>query len=353
MAWVEQCGDNTWRVRYRRDDGTIGSIPGFTGKRVAENHAADLESDQRKGTWIDPASGQVALVEWTTDWIDALDVDRRTEDNYRSRLRHHILPRWGTTALADITNLKTQAWAKNLRASGLAPVTVTDIMKLLSMILADAADEKLITTNPIRPRRRGRRRHTTRTPAKVWAEPNEVLHVADQVATHYGSGGAILIITAAWTGARWGELTGLQLPNLRLFDNDTGHFTIDPEVGALHEDNSGRLWLGPPKTAESARTVTLPPFLVRLLRNHLITHRHPHVFTTPETQLHRRSNFARRAVRPAADGNLDVHNPRVRFQPAKPGLTFHGLRHSHKTWMIADGIPEIAQALRLGHILKD
>jgi integrase len=37
----------------------------------------------------------------------------------------------------------------------------------------------------------------------------------------------------------------------------------------------------------------------------------------------------------------------------KPGLTFHGLRHSHKTWMIADGIPEIAQSRRLGHILHD
>ena len=36
-----------------------------------------------------------------------------------------------------------------------------------------------------------------------------------------------------------------------------------------------------------------------------------------------------------------------------PGLTFHGLRHSHKTWMIADGLPEIAQSRRLGHILPD
>jgi hypothetical protein len=34
-------------------------------------------------------------------------------------------------------------------------------------------------------------------------------------------------------------------------------------------------------------------------------------------------------------------------------LPHHGLRCSHKTWMIADGIPEIAQALRLGHVLKD
>jgi hypothetical protein len=34
-------------------------------------------------------------------------------------------------------------------------------------------------------------------------------------------------------------------------------------------------------------------------------------------------------------------------------LTFHGLRHSHKTWLIADGIPDVAQARRLGHRIPD
>jgi integrase len=37
----------------------------------------------------------------------------------------------------------------------------------------------------------------------------------------------------------------------------------------------------------------------------------------------------------------------------QPGLTFHGFRHSHKTWLIADGMPEIAQARRLGHHLDN
>ena len=35
--------------------------------------------------------------------------------------------------------------------------------------------------------------------------------------------------------------------------------------------------------------------------------------------------------------------------PVKAGLTPHGLRHSHKTWMVEDGIPEILSELRLGH----
>jgi hypothetical protein len=34
----------------------------------------------------------------------------------------------------------------------------------------------------------------------VWAEPTEVLHIADQVAQKYGPSGAVLVVTAAWTG---------------------------------------------------------------------------------------------------------------------------------------------------------
>lgn len=35
--------------------------------------------------------------------------------------------------------------------------------------------------------------------------------------------------------------------------------------------------------------------------------------------------------------------------PILHGLTPHGLRHGHKTWMAEDGIPEILQAERMGH----
>ena len=32
-----------------------------------------------------------------------------------------------------------------------------------------------------------------------------------------------------------------------------------------------------------------------------------------------------------------------------PGLTFHEGRHTHRTWLAEDGIPEVARAARLGH----
>src|SRR5687768_10364349 len=82
MAWVERVNENSWRVRFRRDDDTIGNITGFTSEDVADNYALDMESDKRKGSWIDPTAGQTTIDEFVPDWLDALDVDKRTEDNY-------------------------------------------------------------------------------------------------------------------------------------------------------------------------------------------------------------------------------------------------------------------------------
>jgi hypothetical protein len=41
--------------------------------------------------------------------------------------------------------------------------------------------------------------------------------------------------------------------------------------------------------------------------------------------------------------------PLACWLPVKDDLTPHGLRHSHKTWMTEDGIPEILAEQRLGH----
>ncbi|MGW4115237.1 tyrosine-type recombinase/integrase [Actinosynnema sp. NPDC004786] len=348
MAYAEKSGNNTWRVRYLRDDGTLGSLSGFASKNDAEDEARRINRENNGGHTVDPAAGRMPFGDWVEPWFGSIDVAPTTLAQYRSLARNHIVPRWGTVPFDKLGNLAAHTWAAQLRSAGLAHSTVKTIMKLLNMMLADAADEGIIPANPIRPRRRGRRRHH-RAREILWATPEQVLRIALQAATLVGDWAGVLLISAAYTGARWGELAGLRRFNTHL---DDGCFVIDPDIGALHEVDR-TLELGPPKTAESARTITLPPFLIDLWRTHLDTHDHPHVFVTAERQLLRRSNFSRRAMRPAADGNHHRTDPPIRVHPVKRGLTFHGLRHSHNTWMIADGIPDVARARRLGHKLPD
>ena len=96
-----------------------------------------------------------------------------------------------------------------------------------------------------------------------------------------------------------------------------------------------------PETADSARDIHLPPLLIELLRQVLDSHDHDPVFTGARGCHHRRSSFTRRVFRPALDGN-----PTRGVPPIITGMHFHDLRHTHKTWLIEDDIPEIARSPR-------
>ena len=142
-------------------------LAGFPTRKAAECKARELDLDRRRGEFLDPDAGNLTLDAWADTWFDALDVGPATLAQYRSLVRCHIQPRWGTTALNDISGLEVRVWAKKLRATGYATATITTIVKVLTMMLADAADERLIAANPIRPQRRGRRHHEPAAEAVV------------------------------------------------------------------------------------------------------------------------------------------------------------------------------------------
>jgi integrase len=336
-------------VRYGRTDGSTGSVGGFPDAKTAEAYRQDLESDRRRGTWIDPSGFQTKLADWVHRWWVTLDLDIRTLENYESYLRNHILPRFGASAMGDIAASDIRVWKMEAADAGYAQTTISSWVNLLSMIFTDAVDERLIPSNPVKQmRRRGRRSRSVR-PERIWATPWQVRRLADQAGELGGPTARLMIITAAWTGCRWGELAGLHRRNV---DLELGTIRIDKEEGALHE-SGGTRWIGPPKTPWSARTIHLPPFLIALLREHLARHRYDYVFTTPSGKWLWRSTFTSRIFRPAADGNQNRPRALVHTVPVAPGLTFHGLRHSHKTWLIGNGDPETAQSRRLGHHLDD
>jgi hypothetical protein len=77
---------------------------------------------------------------------------------------------------------------------------------------------------------------------------------------------------------------------------------VHPEVGALHEVQ-GRLYRGPPKTANSVRDIHLPPFLIGLLQEVLDSHDHDIVFCGARGAFLRRSSMSRRVWGPAVNGS--------------------------------------------------
>jgi hypothetical protein len=110
MAWVEQTGQASWRVRFRRVGGTVGSVPGFASRRSAEAHAADVESDQRRRVWIDPAGGRLELRSWVQRWLPVQDLDPRTVDNYEKGGLPQLCP----------SGISGEEWPRSYRTSDAA-----------------------------------------------------------------------------------------------------------------------------------------------------------------------------------------------------------------------------------------
>lgn len=95
--------------------GWDGSVSGFTSRKAAQDYAEDLESDRRRGRWLDPDGAKTTVGSWAVRWVPTLDVETRTEENYLAYLRNHILPRWQTTPLGEISALAVTSWRKDLR----------------------------------------------------------------------------------------------------------------------------------------------------------------------------------------------------------------------------------------------
>ncbi len=356
-------------VRYRRPDGTIGTENGFDTRPAARKRAAQIdagltdpttpaahrtsEPDEQPDTRPAPAHTEpphlarptarpttgdtMTLGEWVTLWAASQRLSPNTAAKYASHLRQHILPAFAQSPLDQITRIAVKTWAVTL-ANTLSSASVSSIVTLLSTILNEAAANGLIAANPCQRLRLPKQNRQE----KVHATALQIL----QIAARLDPGPALLVITAAYTGMRWGELTGLAWDNV-LLDEQIPALRIDPQHGALHEIG-GRLWLDGPKTIASVRTVAIPAFLAAMLTAARRTARADYVFTSEHGGWLRRSNFRQRTWDPAVNGDPADRDP-ARRTPIAPAMTFHGLRHTHKTWIIEDGIREFVQDQRLGH----
>ncbi|GIF15965.1 tyrosine-type recombinase/integrase [Actinoplanes teichomyceticus] len=196
-------------------------------------------------------------------------------------------------------------------------------MSLLGLLLREAVADERLGFSPCQ----GVRILTRHPAERPTATAGQVNRIAERISRHSDQ---VLVITAAYTGMRWGELAGLAKKNTHLGDC---LIRIHPEHGALHEVR-GTLYLGPPKTTAAVRDIHLPPFLTELLQTVIDSHDHPLVFCGARGAFLRRSSMSRRAWRPAVNGD-----PATRTPPIIENLHLHDLRHTHKTWLIENDIP--------------
>ena len=347
-----------WRARLpnpNRNGGASAKVERtFATKREAERWLTAQQSRVNRGEWIDPALGNLSLgavaAEWEATWrLDGLAP--KTRAGYRSILRKHVLPAFGGARITNVTTDAIQAWLGELSAER-EPNTVRRVYTVLRNVFKVAVERRYIGANPCD----GVRFRSLRGPqngaspdqgdVRVIVTEAEARALADAIEPLYRP----LVLVAAYSGARAGELRALRRRD------------VDPLRGQLHVRRAvkevtykeaaeereggaevyGNLVFGPTKTYERRR-ITLPPWLMAVLDEHLATRpASPNalVFATATGEPIRQSNFYRRHFKPAVRAVLPEEDH---------GLRFHDLRHSHASWLIAGGANVLQVMKRLGH----
>src|SRR4051812_11162892 len=199
-----------WQVRYR-DPGTneLRSAPHtFATKTEAGRWLSVLEADSLRGTWIDPRQGDMRFTELADRWFATkIHLRENTKNHYQHLLKKHIRPFFGERPIGSITVLDVQTWLADRHAhGGICANTVAMAYKVLRMIMEVAVEAGLILRTPCRVKGAA----TQRLPAMQAATPEQVAAIASVVDPRWQA----LVLMAAYSGLRWGELSGLRQKHL-------------------------------------------------------------------------------------------------------------------------------------------
>lgn len=335
-------------VRYRLE-GRSKTVS-FENARAAERWAAIVRRigpEEAIGLLRErDSAGGPTLDTWAEKYIRGLSgVEGKTLDHYRLYMRVSISPTLGALPVDSISPQRIAEWI-NEQATRYAAKTIKNRHGFLSAMLQSAVEEGLIDRNPC---------SRSRLPESeqremVFLSPDEYGALLDFIPARYRT----LVQLLAATGMRFGEVTALRPSD---FDWHSG--TV--RVSRAWKSSTDRGWyIGAPKTRRSRRTISLPTTLLPELRA-VAAAGSEWMFTNRSGDPIRQGRFwddvwapARRLVNgqpayestPRSGGIWDVTPSST---PIGKWPRVHDLRHTHASWLIADGIPLPTIQRRLGH----
>jgi integrase len=330
------------------------------GKRYYATHTYDNRTDaegwlanERKlielGEWLPPESRAalkelkgVTVREYAEKWIDPAYRLQRMPDRplrpktyalYTRLLNSRVLPGLGDEILRAVTPAKVRAWWVGL--GNKTPTSNTQAYQLLKAIYATAVEDKAATENPCQIKSAGK----PPKPRDVKPlTPAELVKVAESVPETYRAAVAV----AAWCGLRFGELIELRRKDIH---NDGERITLKIRRAAtvVYDKQAvvhNTLVVGAPKTDAGMRSVTVPPHVAEMLREHMRTYtgNGPEAFVFTTTRGKRLSQTA--FTKSLKNGFASV---------GKPDMRVHDLRHVGATLAAQAGATTKELMARLGH----
>lgn len=331
---VELTKDAKGKRRQRRE-----TVRGTKGE--AEKRLRDLIREVETGGHVD--GSRITFATLAENWLASTEhrVTYRTHTFYAAHVRLYIIPAFGSLRAEALRPSHVEAalakWRRSKRHDGEkgAPSsrTVAHVFNTLRTLLRWAVKMGSLIRNvadAVEPPRYERKEMRALDTAGVVA----LLEAAE------GSDLQAAIVVATGTGLRRGELLGLRWSDIDLVRR---RLTVRRSV----ETVKGVTRTKPPKTARSARTIALPPFVVEVLRN----------------ERERQNGLPLLQGRDLTDGWAFVRADGSAWEPgvfslafarfvkgAKvPPVRFHDLRHSFGTLALASGVDLQTVSRALGH----
>ncbi|MFF2305723.1 tyrosine-type recombinase/integrase [Streptomyces sp. NPDC058128] len=323
---VRKLPSGRFQARYQGPDGITRSAPEtFASQTDADRWLVRKEAEIIDGKWKNP-DDKVLFGVYADAWFKERDYAATTRERNGSALRLHILPTFANVVLSEITTPQIRRWRAGLLESGVGEPTVAKAYQILRAIMNTAVDDELIQRNPCRIKGAG----AAKTAERPFLDVAEVFQLADAVPARF----RVLILLAAFTGLRFGELAALQR-----HDVDLDRQTVAVRR-SLAETRTDGILVKTPKSAAGVRTVAFPASLEESLATHLAVYTKPGrtglVFTGARGGQLRRNNFRRLWLRALKDTGLrDVH--------------FHDLRHTGNTLAATGGATTRELMQRMGH----
>ena len=288
----------------------------------------------------------MTVAEYLEHWL-AVDIDRRvaakTAARHRGIIRHNIIPRIGTLPLRKLTAVHIEAFEADLqregrqrhrdrRGSALTAQTVLHVHRTLSQALEHAVKTEVLFRNPalqVRPPRPPGREIAILTKPGI----AQVLRACE------GRGLYLPVLIAVTTGIRRGELFGLRWSDL---DLARGKLTVNQSL----EWVNGKPAFKAPKTKSSRRTITLPALTVEALAAHRIEQGRERLrlgLGKPDLV------FTRADGEPVSVDYVTRTFGELIATLGVRRITFHGLRHTHISHQLMDGVHVKIVSERAGH----
>ncbi|MDM4720340.1 tyrosine-type recombinase/integrase [Micromonospora sp. WMMA1363] len=287
-----------------------------------------VKPGQAQGEWVAPEAGEIELLEYGQRWIAERKLAPRTRQGYEFLFARQVAPYLGHLMLGGIRPATVRAWRKKLLDAGVPEPQAVKAYALLRAVLNTAVrEDEIIRQNPCRIK--GYDQY--HTPERPTATIAQVYALANAVPARYSA----LVLVAALSGLRWGELVALRRRDL---DLDAGTVRVARKLAALRS----HLEFGPPKSAAGVRVVALPAAAVEALRAHLdeftAADADALVFTGDKGALLRSGNFGRAVKWTRTVAALGL-----------AGFHFHDLRHTGNTLAAASGASTRELMHRMGH----